>query len=220
MRTPAKLALVLAMLLVAAVPAIAATEPTSRTAEQIREHRESGDWARAVASQAKRARAWLRKRTQGRRAPRKPALVLDIDETSLDNYPCLDEQGGIPYDSGIYAGCVVAYDAPAIRPVRSLFNHAKRLKVAVFFITGRPQALRAGTLRNLRAAGYTGRYELILAPEGYAEESVVPYKSGARRKIQKRGFRILANVGDQRSDLRGGYSERSYKLPNLIYVTR
>lgn len=219
MRTRAKLALAVVLLLVAAVPAFAATGPTNKTAEQIREHRESGAWAKAVAKQATKARAWLEQRTQAKHAPKKPALVLDIDETGLDNYPCLDEKGGIPYDPAINAGCIVAFDAPAVKPIRSLFKRAKALRVAVFFITGRPVQIRDGTLDNLKAAGYTGKYELILRPENDDNESLVPYKSGARKKIQKRGFRIIANVGDQQSDLKGGYSERTYKLPNLIYLT-
>jgi predicted secreted acid phosphatase len=219
MKTGAYLTFIVVLLALAVVPAATATDPTSKTAEQIREYRDSGDWAKAVAKQAKRAKAWLEKRTEAKRAPKQPALVLDIDETGLDNYPCLDEKGGIPYDSGIYAGCVVAYDAPAIKPILSLFERAKQLKVKVFFITGRPEPIRAGTLQNLRAAGYTGKYELILQPEGYDKDSMVPYKSGARRKIQRRGFKIIANVGDQQSDLKGGFSERTYKLPNLIYLT-
>jgi predicted secreted acid phosphatase len=220
MRTRAKLALALVLLLVVAVPAFAATTPTGKTAEQIREYRDSGDWAKAVTKQATKAKAWLRQRTQARHAPKKPALVLDIDETSLDNYPCLDEKGGIPYDAAVYAGCVVAFDAPAIKPIRSLFKRAKALNVKVFFITGRPEAIRAGTLDNLKAAGFTGKYELVLRPADDDNDSVVPYKSGARKKIQKRGFKIIANVGDQQSDLKGGFSERTYKLPNLIYLTR
>jgi predicted secreted acid phosphatase len=219
MRTRAKLALALVLLLVVAVPAFAATTPTGKTAEQIREYRDSGDWAKAVTKQATKAKAWLRQRTQAKHAPRKPALVLDIDETSLDNYPCLDEKGGIPYDAAVYAGCVVAFDAPAIKPIRSLFKRAKALKVKVFFITGRPEQIRDGTLDNLKAAGFTGKYELVLRPADDHNDSVVPYKSGARKKIQKRGFKIIANVGDQQSDLKGGYSERTYKLPNLIYLT-
>jgi predicted secreted acid phosphatase len=220
MRTRAKLALALVLLLVVAVPAFAATSPTGKTAEQIRQHRDSGDWAKAVAKQATKAKAWLKQRTQAKHAPKKPALVLDIDETGLDNYPCLDEKGGIPYDAGAYATCVVAFDAPAVKPVLSLFKRAVALKVKVFFITGRPVQIRDGTLDNLKAAGYTGKYELILRPEDDSNDSVVPYKSGARKKIQKRGFKIIANVGDQQSDLKGGYSERTYKLPNLIYLTQ
>jgi hypothetical protein len=42
---------------------------------------------------------------------------------------------------------------------------------------------------------------------------------GARRTITRRGYRILANLGDQLSDLTGGYAERRYKLPNPMYFT-
>ena len=220
MRTRAKLALAFVLLLVAAVPAFAATTPTGKTADQIRAYYDSGAWNRAVKKQATKAKAYLIKRTHGKHAAKKPALVLDIDETSLDNYPCLNQSGGIPYSAVPYAVCVVAYDAPAIKPVRSLFRLAKDLKVKVFFITGRPEAIRAGTLQNLKAAGYRGRYELILQPAGYNDPSTVPYKSGTRKQIEKRGFTILANVGDQKSDLSGGYSERTYKLPNPIYFTQ
>jgi predicted secreted acid phosphatase len=211
--------LVVIALLALAAPAFAGTVPTSKSAAEIRDYYSSGDWNKAVAKQAKKAKAYLAKRTHGRHKAKKPALVLDIDETSLDNYPCLNTTGGIPYSAGPYAGCVVKYDAPAIKPVRSLFKRAKQLGVKVFFITGRPEAIRDGTLQNLRQAGYTGKYELVLEPAGYDKDSAVPYKSGARKQIQKRGFHILANVGDQRSDLKGGYSERTYKLPNPIYLT-
>jgi predicted secreted acid phosphatase len=210
---------VITALLLAIVPIASATEPTGKSAAEIREYRESGDWNRAIVKQVKKAKAYLAKRAQGRNAPKKPALVLDIDETSLDNYPCFDREGGIPYDGAVNAACVTAYDAPAIKPVRSLFKRARALKVAVFFITGRPEQIRAGTLRNLRSAGYTGKYELHMRPADYEEESAVPAKRTSRRAIRRRGFKILANVGDQASDLKGGFSERTYKLPNPIYVT-
>ena len=214
-----KTGLVVTLIALLIVPVAAATDPTSKSAGEIREHRESGDWARDVTKQVKKAKAWLQQRTHGDRAPKKPALVLDIDETSLDNYPCFDREGGIPYDGAVNAGCVVEYEAPAIKPVRSLFKLARQLKVAVFFITGRPEQIRAGTLDNLRAAGYTGKYELHMRPGDYTGESAVPPKRASRKAIQKRGFKIIANVGDQQSDLKGGYSERTYKLPNLIYLT-
>lgn len=220
MRTRAKVALAVVLAFAVAVPAFAATTPTGKTAAQIRTYYSSGLWNRAVKQQANKAKAYVIKRTHGRHAAKKPALVLDIDETSLNNYPCLNQKGGIPYNGAIYAGCVVAYDAPAVNPVRSLFRLAKLHGVKVFFITGRPEAIRAGTLANLKASGYKGNYELILQPPGYTDPSMIPYKSGARKQIERRGFTIIANVGDQRSDLNGGYSERTYKLPNPIYLTQ
>jgi predicted secreted acid phosphatase len=210
---------VLIALLIVAVPALAATEPTGKTAAQIRSYYSSGDWNKAVTKQVKKAKAYLLKRTTGKHKARKPALVLDIDETSLNNYPCLNANGGIPYDGTANIECVLKYDAPAIKPVLGLFKFAHKHKVKVFFITARPEGIRDGTLKNLRASGYTGKYELFLQPGDYTQDSKVPYKSGARRQIQQRGFHILGNVGDQKSDLKGGYSERTYKLPNPIYVT-
>jgi predicted secreted acid phosphatase len=213
--------LVLIALLALAVPAFAATVPSGKSAAEIRDYYSSGDWNRAVKKQANKAKAYLVKRTHGRHKAKKPALVLDIDETSLNNYPCFDAKGGIPYNPAINAGCVVAYDAPAVKPVLGLFKWAKQLKVKVFFITARPEqdTLRAGSLKNLRAAGFKGKYELFMQPSDYTQESKIPYKSGARKQIEKRGFHIIANVGDQQSDLKGGYSERTYKLPNVIYTT-
>ena len=211
---------VITALLVAALPAFAATIPTGKSATEIRAYYHSGDWNKAIAKQTTKAKAWLATRTRAKHAPRKPAIVIDIDETALDNVKCLDAKNGIPFDPGVYAGCVVAFDAPAFKPVLSLFKRAKALKVKVFFVTARPDGIRDGTLKNLKAAGYTGKYELILQPGDYTKDSKIPYKSGARKQIQGRGFKIIANVGDQQSDLKGGYSERTYKLPNPIYLTQ
>ena len=47
----------------------------------------------------------------------------------------------------------------------------------------------------------------------------MPYKSSERRKLERRGYRILVNVGDQRSDLAGGHARARFLVPNRIYVT-
>ena len=36
----------------------------------------------------------------------------------------------------------------------------------------------------------------------------------------KQGFLIIANLGDQVSDLAGEYPKRAYKTPNPFYYTR
>jgi predicted secreted acid phosphatase len=222
-----RLALVVGVALALVAPSTAAAQlPTHHyTPAQIRAYRDSGKWARQVAQVTKKARVWLQARTASRRAPHKPALVLDIDDTSIDLYPCLEADdfgyGSGSFDAfpGLLTSCALKVDVPAIKPTRALFRRAQRLKVAVFFITGRPEGLRAGTLQELRHAGYTGKYQLVMQPSDYSKPSKVPYKSSARRAIQKRGFRILANVGDQKSDLKGGYSERTFLIRNLMYDT-
>jgi glycerophosphoryl diester phosphodiesterase len=175
----------------------------------------SGQWNRDISAVVTRAKRDLKRRL-ARRRPARPAVVLDIDDTSLSLYACMRRQD---FASSALVSCVVAAGQPAIRQTRSLFRYARRRHVAVFFVTGRPEGLREKTVRDLRAAGYRGRWKLVLRPNDYSNHSLVPYKRGARRTISRRGYRILANLGDQGSDLRGGFSVRAYKLPNPMYVT-
>jgi hypothetical protein len=48
-------------------------------------------------------------------------------------------------------------------------------------------------------------------------ESAADFKMSGRKKIQERGYHIIVNVGDQPSDLTGGYAERAVLLPDPFY---
>ena len=41
--------------------------------------------------------------------------------------------------------------------------------------------------------------------------------AGARRKLEETGYRIVVNIGDQQSDLDGGFAECGFKVPNPFY---
>src|SRR6185295_11431373 len=103
-----------------------------------------------------------------------------------------------------------------IRPVLALARLARERGIAVFFLTGRPERLRGPTERNLRAAGYewTG---VLLKPDALSTPSAVEFKALERKKLVDQGYTIIVNVGDQMSDLEGGFAERTYKLPNPFY---
>ena len=68
-------------------------------------------------------------------------------------------------------------------------------------------------MRNLLRAGYARGWRLVMRPARERPGTHDGYKRRARRAITRRGFRILANVGDQHSDLRGGFALRRFKLP-------
>jgi predicted secreted acid phosphatase len=156
--------------------------------------------------------------------------VLDIDETSLSNFPqllandfryiptgrCLIDQGGTCGD----LAWELEMRAGAVAPTLALFNAAKARGVAVFFITGRydEPALRRATARNLRRAGYYGWTALIMrGPNEREGISAFAFKTNRRRLIEAEGYTVIATVGDQWSDVDGGYAERKYKLPNPFY---
>jgi predicted secreted acid phosphatase len=104
----------------------------------------------------------------------------------------------------------------AIQPTLDLFNLAKQKGIAIFLITGRRENVRTPTAENLAEQGFSGYKELILRPVG-AGGTTVDYKAGERAKIEDQGYRIVANVGDQYSDLAGGHSGVAFKLPNPFY---
>ena len=45
----------------------------------------------------------------------------------------------------------------------------------------------------------------------------IQYKSGTRAYIESQGYDIIANFGDQFSDLEGGYADKTFKMPNPNY---
>jgi len=166
-----------------------------------------------LARVADRAARYLR-----RQAPRveRPAMVLDIDETSLSNWP-YELESNFCYDSQDFNAWVERGEAKPIAGVLDLYRSARSLGVAVFFVTGRHPDQREVTARNLRAVGFESWEGLDLRPRNDGESSASVFKTAVRRRITDEGYTILVSVGDQASDLAGGYSERTFRLPNPFY---
>jgi acid phosphatase len=158
---------------------------------------------------------------------KKPAVVLDIDETSLTNWENLDlddfgfiKNGPCPERKGFACGFkswVAKSTAGVIEPARTFYNVARAKHVAIFFITGRTDSQRTVTVQNLHRAGFFGWTKLATRPNDDKNDSIVPFKSGERAKIAKDGYTILATIGDQQSDIDGGSADCGFKLPNPFY---
>jgi len=168
------------------------------------------------------ASSWLE---QQAKLVERPAIVLDIDETSLSNWSAYKVNGWARIVNGACnlerGPCGLrawqeSARAPALKPTLNLVKRARTLGVAVFFITGRPANLRDATERNLREQGFEWE-GVILQPIGASFASAADFKAPERKKITERGYTILLSMGDQQSDLTGGYAERTFKLPNPVY---
>ena len=171
---------------------------------------------RRVAKIRKQAKQRCNKSGAAKCKKPKLALVLDIDETSLSNYSELVATNFTGATAALTTALFAA-TSPAIDPTLELFDDAREQNVAVFFITGRPDAdiIRDRTESNLTAAGYSDWQELVLRPADAT--GTLAYKSAARADIEDAGYRIVLNVGDQDSDLKGGHADKAYKLPNPFY---
>ena len=189
---------------------------------QVSEYIDSGRYEAELTAAVEPARTYLESRAA---RGGKLAIVLDIDETSLSNLPSLRANdygfviGGpctlLAGPCGLVAWIQMARAAP-IKPVQALARVARERGVAVFFLTGRPERLREATEHNLKSAGYewTG---VLLKPDDLSTRSAVEFKAPERKKLVDQGYTIVVNVGDQMSDLDGGFADRTYKLPNPFY---
>ncbi|HTW61614.1 MAG TPA: HAD family acid phosphatase [Terracidiphilus sp.] len=176
-----------------------------------------GCYAHDLDTQADRAIAFLRRRAAQRTRNEKLAVVLDIDETSLSNYTEMLREGYV-FNKQAFDAWADTAAAPAIPGTLRLDKEAARLGVPVFFITGRPDSERDATERNLRAQGFIWQ-QLTLRPASTKGETVIQFKSGARAQIAAQGYKIVLNVGDQWSDLKGApEAEFSVKYPNPYYL--
>ena len=193
---------------------------------QLRYYQCSKKYEEDVRTELAKARAWVEQRA-GQVV--NPAIVLDIDETSLSNWDQMVrndfgfiENGACDLDPRSACGqrdWILSANGVAIAPTLELFKSAKARNVAVFFITGRydDAVQRAATEFNLRKVGYLGWDGLFLRDPKTSGRPVSEYKTGARMEIEKRGYTIIANVGDQESDLANGHAEKPFKVPNPFY---
>jgi predicted secreted acid phosphatase len=125
-----------------------------------------------------------------------PAVVLDIDNTALASY----------YNPG-------TYPTPATPPVLQLAQYASAHGVKVLFVTARPELIDLVTEFNLSSVGYSvdGLYsrdplELL--------EPIQTFKTETRKELVAEGYDIVANVGNNVTDLEGGYADATFKLPD------
>lgn len=184
----------------------------------IRYH-DSGEYERDIARIVQQAKAYLQSRLAQQPAHKKLAIVLDIDETALSNYPdmlALDFGGSLKEIENAEGKGT----DPVIKPTLELYQMAKAHEVAVFFITARREIYRSGTALNLQQVGYQNWDGLYLLPMDYHQKSVTAYKESVRQKITEQGYDIVLSLSDQNSDLRGRFADKTFKLPDPFYLVQ
>lgn len=159
-------------------------------------------------------------------AARTPVVLVDVDDTTLltYNYEATHDFG---YDPVANATYIHEHGMTQVFGMPKLLRKAARKGADVYFLTGRPETQRADTLRDLAKAGYPDVTTTHLfmrnrtAPPSYLPCeptcTTIQYKSLTRRHINSLGKTIVLNLGDQRSDLKGGYATKRLKVPNPMY---
>ncbi|MER6122659.1 HAD family acid phosphatase [Streptomyces sp. NPDC001795] len=162
----------------------------------------------------------------------KPAVVFDIDDTLLLSLD-YEKKTNYTYNPATWADYVAKADRPAVPGTPALVQYAKDKGVEVFYNSGLKEAQRSAAVENLKKVGADINLDAdhmflkdAANPPSYLSDCATPgtwkcttvqYKSGTREHIESLGYDIIADFGDQYSDLDGGYSGRTYKLPNPTY---
>ncbi|HLT44558.1 MAG TPA: HAD family acid phosphatase [Luteimonas sp.] len=168
-----------------------------------------------------------------------PAIIVDVDETVLDNsaHQARLIRGGGSFDEAGWDDWVRQRAAPALPGAAEFLAEAARRGVTVFYVSNRTVAQGPATVDNLRAAGFPidsgaqflGKGTVVEGCEGTGSDK------GCRREQVGRRYRVLMQFGDQVGDFvdipsnsragraaaiapyAGWIGERWWVLPNPVY---
>lgn len=182
---------------------------------ELLEYYNSGEYLKQLNAVTKEAMDYLNGASV---TPGKSVLVLDIDDTSVTNAEAFIKTKFCPDSS--WNTWLESAQAPAIKSVNDLYQAALNKGVGVVFITARGTSDIDFTEKNLVNAGYATYDTLILQPPGGQYPTSAAFKTSMREALTKAGMEIILNVGDQKSDVSGGYAKKAFKLPNPFYFTK
>ncbi|HEX7338491.1 MAG TPA: HAD family acid phosphatase [Rhodanobacteraceae bacterium] len=148
-----------------------------------------------------------------------PAVVLDIDETVLDNSPYeakLARDHG-QYSSATWADWVREQKAKALPGALAFARYAAAHGVQVIYLSNRAQDLDKPTLANLKADGFPVSGDDAFLGLGTSVSGCTQHGTSkhCRRVEVGRHYRVLVQVGDQMGDflqLRGTPAARKAEL--------
>ena len=168
-----------------------------------------------------------------------PAVVMDIDETVLDNSPYQARlvRDGAEYNEVTWDAWVREQRAKPVPGVVEFARAAQAKGVTVIYISNRAEHLIEPTLANLRAVGLPVKDDSVFlglgthVPDCEQEGS----EKLCRRQFAGRSYRVLMQFGDQLGDFaqilantpeardalqaqyRAWFGERWWMLPNPTY---
>jgi len=169
----------------------------------------------------------------------KPAVVMDVDETVLDNSPYQARliRDGKEYDEISWDQWVAEKKAKPLPGVVDFARAAAEKGMTILYISNRAVHLKEATLANLREAGLPVADDSVFLGLGTVLEGCEQNGSekNCRRRLAGQQYRVLMQFGDQIGDFvqveantRDGrqalfdeyddwFGERWWMLPNPTY---
>lgn len=202
------------------LPALSATvgyHAGAGLAEQIRRYRASGEYVRDRMRITERAKVFLDSWMKQTCKPTgcSPAVVFDFDDTLVSWYEILDKTG-FTSDSSVTRPAMRNCATPPIDETIALLKYAQKNGIEVYVISGRTESMRAETEACMAEIGVSQAGLILVQPE-QEHLTARAYKSHERAKLQKAGKTIGLSIGDQVSDVAGGFAAGLFVIPNPMY---
>jgi 5'-nucleotidase (lipoprotein e(P4) family) len=169
----------------------------------------------------------------------KPAVIMDVDETVLDNSPYQARlvRDGKEYDEVSWDAWVAEKKARPLPGVVDFAKAASARGVTILYLSNRAVHLQAATLANLREAGLPVADDSVFLGLGTFVKDCEQNGSekNCRRRLAGQQYRVLMQFGDQIGDFvqvlantrkdrdalyaeyRDWFGERWWMLPNPTY---
>jgi len=138
-------------------------------------------------------------------AERPPAVVLDIDETVLDNSPYQARlvHSGEEFDDAGWEAWVEQRKAQPVPGVLEFARAASERGITMVYISNRTEQMKQATLDNLRAAGLPVADDSVYMGMGMEVPGCAqakPSEKLCRRQLAASRYRVLMQFGDQLGD--------------------
>ncbi len=133
-------------------------------------------------------------------ANKPPAVIVDVDETILDNTPWQVRamRGGYSYPEGWQEWCMEGR-AQAIPGALAFARFAASKGVTIFYVSNRKAPVEEGTRANLKALGFPLSAERDTVLLRYEKEEWGSDKT-TRRELVATDFRVVMMFGDNLGD--------------------
>jgi len=145
----------------------------------------------------------------------KDTVVFDIDDTTLANYPDMitNDFGYIPK---LWDDWLNAANASAIPQISDFYHKLILKNYTIIFLTARSVQFYNQTALNLQREKILIWNRLLC--RGHDNfKTLQEFKANARSQLVREGLNIVGCIGDQFSDLNGGNTGYTMKVPNYCY---
>lgn len=171
---------------------------------------------RALAYQAFNTARWqLDQELKKAGLTRKQAIILDIDETVLDNSPfeakLIREDESYPT---YWADWIKKEEANPIPGALDFLSYANEKGIALFYVSNRHDSLRSSTLKNLRELNF---------PQAKNDHLLLKTTTSGKEKRRQKiaaNYKIIMLIGDNLNDFseafEGGSVDERYQVTDSL----